>query len=156
MSKKYYTLNVEIPDGKDIDFDKSTLKNIVFKDIETIKWDNINGAVEINCDGEHFLLDAENPAAMCNWHDAIRYCDTIGDPGEWYLPSKEQLLIIAKHINEINNIIKENCGFELDCTSWYWADDKEVIEYANCVTMNGTFDWDLIEHYHLARPVACL
>lgn len=155
MSKKYYTLNVEIPDGKDIDFDKSTLKNIVFKDIVTIKWDNINNAIEIDCDDEHFLLSAEIPAAMCNWHDAKRYCDEYGR-GEWDLPSKEQLLIIAKHIDKINDIIKEFGGFELDRTSWYWADAKEDVDYAPCVTMDRTIGGDLIEHYHLVRPVACL
>lgn len=53
------TFKVNVPEGYEIDKEKSTFENIVFKkkDDVVIRWsENYNG-VEIKADGEHFITD---------------------------------------------------------------------------------------------------
>lgn len=123
MEKQFFTLNVEIPDGKEIDFEKSTLTNVVFKDIKpTIKWNDMYGGIEINADGEHFIIDAKSPTAVCDWYTAKRYASEPNDA--WKLPTINQLKVIAKYFNEIDNVITDNNGFNL-VKGFHWSCDEK-------------------------------
>lgn len=117
------TLKITPPEGYEIDIEKSTLDNIVFKEIEKtiIKWNSTWKGVEIIEKGEHFILDAQLPSFCCSWNDAIRFdVDSI-----WKLPTAKQLLIIARHTQEINKIIEKNEGYEI--RGYLWS-DKETSE----------------------------
>lgn len=123
MEKQFFTLNVEIPDGKEIDFEKSTLTNVVFKDIKpTIKWNGMFSGVEINANGEHFVIDADNPTAVCNWYAAKRYASEPNN--DWKLPTINQLKVIAKYFNEIDNVITDNNGYNL-VNGWHWTCEEK-------------------------------
>ena len=52
-------LKIEVPKGYEIDKEKSTFESIVFKKVDDIiiKWNKNYNGVEINTDGEHFILD---------------------------------------------------------------------------------------------------
>ena len=122
MSKKY-TIEIDIPNGKEIDFEKSTLTSIVFKDMKPIiKWNDMYGGVEINADGEHFIIGGKNPTAVCNWYTAKRYASEPNDI--WKLPTINQLKVIAKYFDEINNVITNNNGFNL-VDGWYWTCEEK-------------------------------
>lgn len=122
MSKKY-TIEIDIPNGKEIDFEKSTLTNLVFKDMKPIiKWNDMYGGVEINADGEHFIIDGKSPTAVCNWYAAKRYASEPNDI--WKLPTINQLKVIAKYFDEIDNVITDNSGFNL-VNGWHWACEEK-------------------------------
>ena len=112
------TLKIEIPDGYQIDWGKSTFENIVFRKVDEviIKWDKYRNGVEIKADGEHFLLDG-NPDYCMSWHNAIRFYSNLQF---WKLPTIKQLQVICKYFDEINNVIKENGGFVL-LKDFYWS-----------------------------------
>ena len=129
------TLEIEVPNGYEIDQEKSTFENIVFKKVDDIiiKWNRNHNGVEIKADGEHFVLDS-NPSYIMNWDDSIRFYNNIHRSHTWNLPTVEQLQIVYKYFDEINNVIKDNGGFVL-YKSLYLAQKSESCE---CVNMcNG-------------------
>lgn len=127
------TLKIEIPKGYEIDREKSTFENIVFKkaDEVVIKWDKCRNGVEIKANGEHFILDG-NPNYNMTWNDAMRF---YGNLQFWKLPTIEQLQVIDKYFDEINNIIKENGGFVL-LKDFYWSIEERNEFYAWYVNMS--------------------
>ena len=112
------TLKIKIPKGYEIDREKSTFENIVFKKVDEviIKLYKCRNGVEIKADGEHFILDG-NPNYNMTWNNAMRF---YGNPQFWKLPTIEQLQVINKYFDEINNVIKENGGFVLT-NGFYWS-----------------------------------
>ena len=62
------TLKIEIPNGYQIDVEKSTFENIVFKKVDNvvIKWNKNFKGVEIKTDCEHFIVDASSPSYSCS------------------------------------------------------------------------------------------
>ena len=112
------TLKIEIPDGYQIDWGKSTFENIVFRKVDevVIKWDKCHNGVEIKVDSEHFLLSG-SPGYCMNWNEAMRF---YGNLQFWKLPTIKQLQVICKYFDKINNIIKENGGFVL-LKDFYWS-----------------------------------
>ena len=127
------TLKIEIPDGYEIDKEKSTFENIVFKKVDevVIKWNKNYCGVEIKADGEHFLLDG-NPDYCVTWNDAMRFYDTLQF---WKLPTVKQLRVICKYLDKINNVIEENGGFILS-KGFYWSIEEDNTVCAWYVYMN--------------------
>ena len=95
------TVKINIPDGYVIEWNK-----------------NYNG-VEIKADGEHFVIDANKPSYYCNWNDAMRYYTG----SSWKLPTVKQLKVLAKHIDKINEVIRENNGYEI--FGWLWSCEEK-------------------------------
>lgn len=114
------TLKIEVPNGYEIDKEKSTYENIVFKKVDDIiiKWNRNHNGVEIKADDEHFILDSD-PSQFMNWCDAMRFYN-MHKGHTWNLPTVKQLQVVHKYFDEINKVIKENGGFVLS-KSAYWS-----------------------------------
>lgn len=112
------TLKIEIPNGYEIDKEKSTFENIVFKKVDevVIKWDKSRNGVEIKADGEQFLLSG-SPNYNMTWTEAMRFYSEV----QFYkLPTIKQLQVVYKYFDKINEVIEENGGFVLN-KSVYWC-----------------------------------
>ena len=111
------TLKINVPDGYVIDEEKSTFENIVFKKLDdvVIKWNKQYGSVDIIADGEKFRIDAIHPSFYCSWNDAKKYFKDM----VWKLPTVKQLQVLAKYIEKVNEIIRENNGYEI--CGWLWS-----------------------------------
>lgn len=83
----------------------------------TIQWNADLFGVEIQTKGEHFVISAQPSMAM-SWYDAVRYFE---GNAEWKLPTEEQLKIVSAYISTINDLIKENGGYEIQ--GLFWAAD---------------------------------
>ena len=83
----------------------------------TINWNADLFGVEIKTDTEHFVISAQ-PSMVMSWYDAVRY---FGASNEWELPTKDQLKVVSAHISTINDLIKENGGYEIQ--GLFWAAD---------------------------------
>ena len=112
------TLKIEIPNGCEIDQEKSIFENIVFKKVDevVIKWNKCRNSVEIKADGEHFILDG-NPDYCMTWNDANRFYDNLQF---WKMPTIKQLQVVYKYFDKINEVIEENGGFVLN-KRVYWC-----------------------------------
>ena len=133
------TLKINAPEGYEIDKEKSTFENIVFKKLDkpVIKWNKQYGSVDIIAGGEKFRIDAMHPSFACSWDDAKRYFDDM----VWKLPTVKQLQIITKHTDEVNKIIQENGGFEIYGYLWSCEEKDEfcawyVNMYFGCTNTN--------------------
>ena len=82
-----------------------------------IKWNADLFGVEIQTKDQHFVIDA-NPSMVMSWYDAVRYFE--GNK-EWELPTTDQLKIVSACISAINDLIKENVGYEIQ--GLFWAAD---------------------------------
>ena len=153
-----------MPEGYEIDKEKSTFENIVFKkkDDVIIKWDEYGRGVEIKTEGEHFIVCADTPSHYCSWYDAMRfYCEgvfemltTKGQP-TWNLPTVKQLQILARHIDKVNEIISANDGFKIH--GELWSCEGKDIFYAWYANMNnGITDYSLKNNYNFVRAVSTL
>lgn len=134
------TMKITPPKGYEIDREKSTFEEIVFKKIVkvaddvVIKWMDERKSVLIKADGMSFYIDASHPTYQLSWYDAISYYSGFNN-NIWILPRVQQLKVISKYFEKINEVIKENNGYELE-RSWYWSsedsseeDDDAVIVY---------------------------
>lgn len=117
-------MKIVVPEGYEIDKEKSTFENIVFKKVDevVIKWRIDKVGVEIRAEGQHFVIDAESPSFHCPWDDAMRFYNTKAS-FDWKLPTVRQLHIIAKYIDKINEVIRSNDGFEIK--KWMWSCEEE-------------------------------
>ena len=113
------TLKINVPDGYVIDEEKSTFENIVFKKVDdvVIKWNKNYCGVEINVDDEHFVVDS-NPSYYMNWDDAMRFYSQPHRSHTWKLPTGKQLKVLAKYLDKVNEIIRENNGYEINGYVW--------------------------------------
>ena len=105
-------------------------------DDTVIKWNKQYGSVDIIADGEKFRIDAVHPSFYCSWNDAKKYFKDM----VWKLPTVKQLQVLVKYIDKVNEIIRENKGFEID--SWMWSCEEKDEFCAWYVHMNDghTFD----------------
>ena len=147
------TLKINVPDGYMIDEEKSTFENIVFKKIDdtVIKWNKQYGSVDIIADGEKFRIDAMHPSFYCSWDDAKKYFENM----VWNIPTVKQLQVLAKHINKVNNIIREHNGFEI--SSWMWSCEEfgEFCAWSVLVDDGYTINFSKYDYY-CVRAVSAL
>lgn len=147
------TLKINVPDGYEIDKEKSTFENIVFKkkDDVVIKWNATTYSVEIKADGEHFMVDASRPSYFCSWDDAIRF----HRGSIWSLPTVKQLQVLAKYINKVNEIINENGGFEIYGWMWSCEEKDEFCAWGVDMGYGGTYGFSK-NLYGYVRAVSAL
>ena len=92
----------------------------------TIKWNADLFGVEIQTEDEHFIIEA-SPSKIMTWFEAARYYTDSHRIPTWQLPATKQMQIVAKYIDEVNDLIKENGGYEL--RGWFWtADDSDEFD----------------------------
>ena len=129
------TMKITPPEGYEIDRKKSTFEEIVFKKIVkvaddvVIKWMDERKSVLIKADGMSFYIDASHPTYQLSWYDAQNYS---GFNNIWILPRVQQLKVISKYFEKINEVIKENNGYELE-RSWYWSSEESSEEEDDAV-----------------------
>lgn len=119
-----------------------------------IKWNAELFGVEIQTEGEHFVIDA-NPSYVMSWHDAVRFYKNPHRSHTWGLPTKKQLEIVSKHLGEVNALIKLNGGYEIwDC---HWTAD-EYHEFCawNVFMTNGSTLYYNKHTYYYVRAVSAL
>ena len=138
------TLKITPPEGYEIDREKSTLDNIVFKKTDDIiiKWNSALMGVEIKDEGEHFFLNASCPSLYCSWYDATRYYNGFLR----HLPTKKQIRIIAKHIKKINTLIEEGQGYKIE--GYLWSRESKDDEDAYVVKSNGGTCYHACKYYN--------
>lgn len=125
------TLKITFPKGYKIDKDKS-IENIVSEKVDdvVIEWNKEYKSVEIKADDEHFMLDASKPSYYCSWNDAIRFHER----GMWKLPTVKQLQVLAKYIDKVNEVIRNNYGYEI--IGWLWSHEEKDEFHAWSVWMD--------------------
>ena len=116
-----------------------------------IKWNQKLFGVEIKDDENHFVISGQ-PSMVMDWYDAVRY---YKDNKVWQLPTKEQLLLIAEHIDEINAIIRANGGYEIK--GWYWtADECDEVRAWHVLAHDGYTTNPYKYSYYYVRAVSAL
>lgn len=125
-NKTMKSVKIDIPEGYEVDKEKSTFENIVFKKVDDVvlKWNKSFNTVEIKAEGEYFMLNAGSPSFYCTWNEAVKYYDNPYNVLK--LPTIRQLKIISKYISEINKIIRDNKGFEIRGGLWSCEERNEV------------------------------
>ena len=103
-----------------------------------IKWNADLFGVEIQTEDEHFVIEA-SPSKIMTWFEAVRYYTDPHHIPTWQLPAMKQMQIVAKYIDEVNDLIKENGGYEL--RGLFWTAD-EIDEF--CAWFVGTGNGDAI------------
>ena len=97
-----------------------------------IKWNKEKDGVEVKADGYHFVI-ANIPDISCNWYNTLYFCDKFNT----YLPSIEELKVVAKYLDVINQCFKDNNGFPME-GSFYWSSSEYSSNYARRMfTGNG-------------------
>lgn len=103
MEKKH--LKIEIPEGYEIDKENSTFENIVFKPIkEVIRYNTDYNGVEIKCNDEHFVVLEMSYKFAMDWDEAMRCAKDRHES----LPTIEQLKVMYKHRDKINELLKQS------------------------------------------------
>lgn len=87
----------------------------------TIKWNADLFGVEIQTEDEHFIIEA-SPSKIMTWFEAVRYYTDSHRIPTRQLPTTKQMQIVAKYIDEVNDLIKENGGYEL--RGLFWTADE--------------------------------
>ena len=134
------TMKIDVPNGYEIDQEKSTFENIVLKKVDEaiITWNKNYKGVEIKSGGEHFILDG-NPDYYMLWDDAKRF---YNNQQFWNLPTINQLKVVQKNFDKINNVIKKNGGFVISKTDYwtieeyYWTCALYVHMYYGMINFN--------------------
>ena len=142
------TLNNNVPEGYENDKEKSTFDKID----DIIKWNATTYAVEINADGEHFMVDASRPSYCCCYDDAMRFHRN----GIWNIPTIKQLQVLSNYFDDINANIRENGGYEI-IERWYWSceeKDKDRAWYA--FMSDGWGNYSSKRDYGYVRAVCAL
>ena len=83
-----------------------------------IKWNKEKDGVEVKVDGYYFVV-ANMPNILSNWYDAQTVCEKWGG----YLPSVEELKVVAKYLDAINQCFRENDGFPME-GHFYWSSSE--------------------------------
>lgn len=120
----------------------------------TIKWNADLFGVEIQTEDEHFIIEA-SPSKVMTWFEAVRYYTDSHHIPTRQLPTVKQMQIVAKYIDEVNGLIKENGGYEL--RGLFWTAD-EIDEFcAWLVDMHDGFtNGDDKSSYICVRAVSVL
>ena len=116
-----------------------------------IKWNADKFGGEIKTDKEHFVISAQPSMAM-SWDDAVRF---YKHNKKWRFPSREELLLVAANINEVNNIIKAGGGYKME--GWFWSAEEAAGLYAWLVIVGYGDTFDILKYNnHYVRAVCTL
>ena len=94
-------------------------------------------------DSKPYIISLDEPANLCKWEDAKKWCEDKGDG--WYLPSKDELLAIYKVRAALNATLSSVGGTQLclnnphtgDCPYDYWSSTEPTplsADYVNFST----------------------
>ena len=94
-------------------------------------------------DSKPYIISLDEPASICKWDDAKKWCEDKGDG--WYLPSKDELLAIYKVRGTLNATLSSVGGTQLclsnphtgDCPYDYWSSTEPTpltADYVNFST----------------------
>lgn len=97
-----------------------------------LKWNQELFGVEIKDNENRFVVSAQ-PNMVMYWDDAVRF---YKDNKVWQLPTREQLQLVAKYIDEVNALIRANEGYEI-FYYYHWTADEYDEFCAWFVAMNG-------------------
>lgn len=107
-------IKIDIPDGYEIDKENSTFECIRFKPKPQVYWSDEHKAVVVEDGDISFMIDT-TPSYAMSWGDANRFYNNFI---HWRLPTLEELRLIAKHLTQINYILKQAGGFEISGRLW--------------------------------------
>ena len=107
-------ININIPEGYEIDKENSTFECIRFKPKPQVYWSDEHRAVVVDDGRISFMVDPAPSYAM-SWNDANRL---LRDSIHWRLPTLDELRLITKHLKEINDTLKQVGGFEIFGRLW--------------------------------------
>ena len=104
------TFKVHIPEGYEIDKEKSSFEEIVFKKKNfSIKWNESLCGVEIEDGSTHFVILA-SPSFWMSTIEAKHYLNT---EKRLSIPNIHHLKVISKFLEDINSLIKLHKKFPL-------------------------------------------
>ena len=112
---------ITLPDGWVVDKIENG-KVILKEDTKpVIEWNKEKDGVEVKADGYHFIV-ANIPDMYTSWNKAKILCEKLGG----YLPSVEELQVMVKYIEEINQCFKDNNSplCLLDTDNYYWSSSE--------------------------------
>lgn len=107
-------IKINIPEGYEIDKENSTFECIRFKPKPQVYWSDEHKAVVVEDGDISFMIDT-TPSYAMSWGDANRFYNNFI---HWRLPTLEELRLIAKHLSQINYILKQVGGFEIFGRLW--------------------------------------
>lgn len=107
-------IKIDIPEGYEIDKENSTFECIRFKPKPQVYWSDEHKAVVVEDGDISFMIDT-TPSYAMSWNDANRFYNNFI---HWRLPMLEELKLIAKHLPQINYILKQAGGFEIFGRLW--------------------------------------
>lgn len=107
-------IKINIPDGYMIDEENSTFECIRFKPKPQVYWSDEHKAVVVEDGDISFMIDT-TPSYAMSWNDANRFYNNFI---HWRLPMPKELNLIAKHLSQINYILKQVGGFEIFGQLW--------------------------------------
>lgn len=126
-------------------------KDLLSKD-DKVVWNHPYKGVEIRDEGEHFIIRSMIPSYYCNWEEAVR-CQK--DTVYYKLPTVKQLYILAKHIDKVNETIRENNGYEIQGDLWSCEENGEFSAWFVNLTYGITFGTNK-DVFHYMRGVIAL
>jgi hypothetical protein len=120
----------------------------------TIKWNADFFGVEIQTEDERFIIEV-SPSKVMTWFEAVRYyTDSYHIPTR-QLPTVKQMQIVAKYIDEVNGLIKENGGYELRGLFWTADEIDEFCAWSVLVGNGSTYN-DYKDYNDYVRAVSDL
>lgn len=122
-------IKINIPEGYEIDQENSTFECIRFKPKPQVYWSDEHKAVVVEDGDISFMIDT-TPSYAMSWNDANRFYNNFI---HWRLPTLKELKLIAKHLPQINCILKQVGGFEIFGRLW---SSSTVIDSVYALTLN--------------------
>lgn len=107
-------IKIDIPEGYEIDKENSTFECIKFKPKPHVYWSDEHKVVVVEDGDISFMIEA-SPSYVMSWNDANKF---LRNSIHWRLPTFEELKLIAKHLPQINYILKQVGGFEIFGQLW--------------------------------------
>ena len=107
-------IKIDIPEGYEIDKENSTFECIRFKPKPQVYWSEEHKAVVVEDGDISFMIDT-TPSYAMSLGDANRFYNNFI---HWRLPTLEELMLITKHLPQINYILKQVGGFEISGRLW--------------------------------------
>ena len=129
---------ITLPDGWVVD--KIENGKVILKEDDNspyIRWNKEKDGVEVIADGYHFIVSSMPTSVSSNWDDAKILCEKLGG----YLPTIDELKVMAKYIKEINQCFKDNnslsCVLHLNNNYWSNSEHNNIASYY-VYTKNGS------------------
>lgn len=115
-------IKIDIPEGYEIDKENSTFECIRFKPKPQVYWSDEHKAVVVEDGDIGFMIDT-TPSYAMSWNDANRFYNNFI---HWRLPMPKELKLIAKHLSQINYILKQVGGFEIFGRLWSSSTGRDI------------------------------